>query len=122
MEIVFRISLLLAGAINTLPALLVFIPQKISTSYGINVPDANYELILRHRAVLFGIVGGLMIFSALTKKYYEVATLAGFVSMLSFVFLYFMIGGVNEPLRKVMIVDVVASIILLIGTVVYWSK
>ena len=71
MELIFRICLFIAGVINTLPALLAFLPEKIATSYGVEVPNANYELLLRHRAVLFGIVGGLMIYSAISKKNYD---------------------------------------------------
>lgn len=92
METIFRISLLIAGFINLLPSLLAFFPDKISTSYGIDIPDANYELLLRHRAILFGIIGGCMILSAIFKKYYEAATIAGLVSMLSFILLFFIMG------------------------------
>ena len=70
MEIFFRITLFIAGIINAIPALIAFLPNKITASYGIPIPDANFELLLRHRAVLFGIIGGLMIYSAVTKKYY----------------------------------------------------
>jgi hypothetical protein len=77
MELIFRLSLGIAALVNLLPALLAIRPQNIAKSYGVSVPDGNYELLLRHRAVLFGIVWGLMLYSALTKVYYELATLIG---------------------------------------------
>ncbi len=123
MELTYRIALLIAGLINLLPALLAFLPDKISKSYGIDIPNANYELLLRHRAILFGIIGGLMIFSALVKKYYEISTIAGLVSMTSFIILYFLIGkGINSELKKVMIIDVVATVILCIGFILFLLK
>jgi hypothetical protein len=120
MELFYRITLFLAGIINLLPSLLAFLPNKIFKSYGVTVPDGNYELLLRHRAVLFGIIGGLMIFSAVTKKLYMAATLSGFVSMASFILLFFIIDkSINAELRKVMLIDVIAMVILVVGFVAF---
>ena len=120
MELIYRIALFIAGLINLLPVLLAFLPEKISKSYGIDVPNANYELLLRHRAVLFGIIGGLMIYSAIAKKYYEIATTFGLISMISFTILYFFIGkDINSELKKVMMVDVIATVILCSGLLLF---
>jgi hypothetical protein len=100
MEILFRISLLLAGIINLIPFSLAFFPNKINASYGIDVTNINLELLVRHRAVLFSIVGGLMLFSAFTKRYYDLSVVFGSISMLSFVILYFSIGNINSELKK----------------------
>ena len=62
METIFRISLFIAGVINIIPSILAFLPEKISKSYGIELTNVNLEFLLRHRAILFGIIGGLMIF------------------------------------------------------------
>jgi len=120
MEKIFRICLAIVGIINFIPSIIAFIPSKISSSYGVEVPNINYELLLRHRAVLFGIVGGIMIYSAATKKHYGLAVLFGTISMTSFLFLYFLIGeGINSELAKVMKIDVVAIIILIFGGTFY---
>lgn len=120
MELLFRITLFVAGVINLLPSLLAFLPEKIAKSYGIEIPNANYELLLRHRATLFGIIGGLMIYSALVKKHYELSTIAGLVSMISFIIIYFIIGkDINQELKKVMMIDVVATVILCIGFIIF---
>jgi hypothetical protein len=123
MELIFRITLFIAGLINLLPALLAFFPDKISKSYGIDVPNANYELLLRHRAILFGIIGGLMIFSAIVKKHYEIATTAGLIGMMSFIILYFLIDNdINTELKNVMRIDFVATVILCIGLILFLLK
>ncbi len=120
MELIYRIILFIAGLINLLPSLLAFFPGKISKSYGVEIPNANYELLLRHRAILFGIIGGLMIFSAIFKKHYELATTVGLISMTSIILLYFLIDkGINAELKKVMVVDIIATVILLIGFVAF---
>lgn len=120
MEMMYRVTLFIAGIINLLPSILAFFPQKIDESYGVALPNANYELLLRHRAVLFGIIGAGMICSAITKKYYEATTAAGLISMISFILLYFIIGHeINANLKKVMIIDFGATIFLLIGVICY---
>jgi hypothetical protein len=120
MEFIYRTTLFIAGLINLLPSMLAFLPDKISKSYGIEMPNPSNELLLRHRAILFGIIGGLLIFSAITKKYYEVSTIAGLISMTSFILLYFLIDkGVSPELKKVMIIDVIATVILLIGAMIF---
>jgi hypothetical protein len=123
MELLFRIALFISGIINILPSLLAFLPDKISKSYGIDIPNSNYELLLRHRAILFGIIGGFMIYSAIVKKYYELSTIAGLVSMASFIILYFLIGkDINKELKKVLMIDLVATVILCIGFILFLLK
>jgi hypothetical protein len=123
MELLLRIALFISGIINILPSLLAFLPDKISKSYGIEIPNANYELLLRHRSILFGIIGGLMIYSAIAKKYYELSTIAGLVSLTSFIILYFIIGkDISQELKKVMLIDVVATLILCFGFILFLLK
>jgi len=120
MELVFKITLFIAGLINFVPFFVVFLPEKMTTSYGIDIPNADFELLLRHRAVLFGIIGGLLLYSALTRKYYDLATLIGLISMISFLLLFFMIDGkINDSLTTVMKIDAFAIIQLLIGFMLY---
>ncbi|OYU92913.1 MAG: hypothetical protein CFE21_18515 [Bacteroidetes bacterium B1(2017)] len=123
MELIYRITLFIAGLINILPAILGFLPEKIAKSYGIEIPNANYELLLRHRAILFGIIGGLLIYSSLAKKHYELSTIAGLVSMVSFIILYFLIGkNINSELKKVMMIDLFATVILCVGFILFLFK
>ncbi|MEO1435455.1 MAG: hypothetical protein AAFV80_07955 [Bacteroidota bacterium] len=120
MELVFRICLFLAGVINVLPALLAFLPDRIPKAYGVAVPNANYELLLRHRAVLFGIVGGVMIYSAVSQEYYTLATQIGLISMLSFVALYWpKRKSINAELKKVMQIDLIGILILIVGYILF---
>lgn len=120
METIFRVCLFIAGVINFAPSLLAFLPKKLAASYGIQIPNVNYELLLRHRAVLFGIVGGIMIYSAISQKYYSLAVGIGLISMVSFVVLLMLVDGkVNAELMKVMWIDVAGIAILLFGFLLY---
>ena len=120
MELVFRVCLFIAGIINIVPSVLAFLPNKISNSYGIEVPNSNYELLLRHRAILLGIIGGVMIYAAITKMNYSLAVSIGFISMISFIILFTLMGeAINPELHKVMKMDILGMIILLIGFALY---
>lgn len=120
MEIIFRICLFIAGIINFVPSILSIIPDKIESSYGVRLDDSNLELLLRHRAVLFGIVGGIMIYSSFTKRYYSLALLIGFISMISFLILFMIVDGeINSELNKVLKADIVGLIFLITGGGIY---
>ncbi len=75
------------------------------------------SLVLRHRAALFGIVGGYILFAAFRPGHRPVATIMAFVSMLSFLALYLMIGPENNKLVGVFRVDVIAVILLIVAVV-----
>jgi len=122
LETLFRISLFISGGINIAPSILAFMPEKISKSYGIEIPNIDFELLLRHRAILLGIVGGLLLYSAITKKSYGIAVTVGLVSMVSFIILYFLMNGINAALETVMQMDLLAIVILLIGFLLYKFK
>ena len=123
MEQVFRVCLFITGVINFVPTFLVFLPDKISSAYGIEIPDTNYELLLRHRAVLFGIIGGVMIYSAIKKTHYALSVTMGLISMISFIVLFYLMDGtLNPELIKVMKIDMGGIIILLVGLGLYKFK
>src|SRR5262245_55619197 len=45
---------LVAAAINLAPSLGAIAPERMTVLYGVNLDDANLQILMRHRAVLFG--------------------------------------------------------------------
>src|SRR5262245_43896084 len=86
---------------------------RLRALYGVELQDANVIILMRHRAVLFGIVGGLLVLSAFHSPLRPAGYAAGFVSMLSFVVVAWLVGSYNPELRRVLVVDLVASAALL---------
>jgi len=74
---------------------------------------------MQHRAVLFGILGAFLIFAAFKPSYQLAASIAGFVSVVSFLYLAWTVGGYNEQIARVVVADVVALGCLFIGGVAY---
>jgi hypothetical protein len=117
MEYLYRLILLVTGLVHLLPFSLAFFTNRIPNSYGVSISDPNMQLLLRHRAFLFG-----LIFSAIKKKYYLAASVVGLVSMVSFICLYYWIGDINAQLQSVMWVDMLVGAALLLITVLYYRR
>ena len=74
---------------------------------------------MRHRAVLFGLVGAFMVFAAFKPAYQTVAFIGGFISVLSFFYLAWSVGGYNAQVGRVLIADAVALVCLVVGGVAH---
>jgi hypothetical protein len=57
--------ILLVGLANLLPVVGVLSAARLQIPYGVALDDPNLVILMRHRAVLFGVVGGLLVASAL---------------------------------------------------------
>ena len=51
------------GLVNLLPVSGVLSANRLQALYGVAIEDVNFLVLMRHRAVLFGIVGGLLVAS-----------------------------------------------------------
>lgn len=109
--------LIAVAAIHLLPLIGVFGAGRLFALYGVSVTDPNLEILMRHRAVLFGLVGGFMLFAAFRVEWQVIAMIAGIVSVGSFFVLAWMIGNYNTHLSGVIRVDVLAAVLLVVGSV-----
>jgi hypothetical protein len=105
--------ILVAGLVNLLPVIGVLSAERLQVLYGLALEDTNLLILMRHRAVLFGIVGGLLIASAFHLPLRPVGLAIGLISMLSFVFIAWLVGTYNAELRRIVVVDLIASAALL---------
>lgn len=106
---------LIAGLINFVPLAGVMGNTLLESAYGIEVASADLSLLLRHRAVLFGIVGGLLLVSAFKPALRVTAGVCGMISMTSFILLYFLAGPINPELAGVMRADLAGIAALALG-------
>jgi hypothetical protein len=120
MRVVVTVLLLLAAAANLLPMLGVLSTARLEALYGVVIQDPNLAILMRHRAVLFGIVGALLLVAAFYPPARPLAIPAGLVSMLAFVAIAGAVGDYNPLLRRVVLVDVAASLALVAAALVDW--
>jgi len=105
----------LAAIVNLVPVSGVVSVDRLHALYGLSFDEPNLVILMRHRAVLFGIVGALLLAAAFHPPLRGIALAAGLVSMLSFVVLAWAVGDYNADLRRVALVDVAASVLLVAG-------
>jgi hypothetical protein len=106
---------ILAGLVNLLPVTGVLGAERLESLYGLPVAGDDLLLLLRHRAAMFGVVGGLIIFAAFRVHLRAAATVAGLVSMAAFMLLALPLSAHGEPLQRVFWADVIASALLVAG-------
>jgi hypothetical protein len=109
---------LVAAAINLAPVSGAFAPERMAALYGVDLGDPNLSILMRHRAVLFGLVGGLLVAAAFHPPLRTAAYVVGFASMVSFLLIAWMVGGYGAGIRRVALIDVVGIAALAAAAVV----
>jgi hypothetical protein len=64
MRYFITIALLLVALIHALPLTGVLGAARLSALYGLAVTEPNLEILLRHRAVMFGMLAALLAYAA----------------------------------------------------------
>lgn len=106
--------LIVVGLINFVPLLGVVSAQHLEEAYTVLLPSNDLVILMRHRALLFGILGGFVLYSAFVKSYQMAAMIMAGVSMIGFAVLVHTTGGFNESIQKVLFVDYVGIVFLIL--------
>ena len=118
MKIIVSSILFMLAVIHLLPVVGVLGSDSLTRLYGISVSDSNTEILLRHRAVLFGIIGLLLLLSVFKSEYQPIAICIGLISVASFLLLTWSIEGLNSEISRVVKVDWIALVLLLVAGVI----
>lgn len=115
MKYISVVALLVAGIIHLLPVAGVMGVKALARLYEIQVSDPNTAILLQHRALLFGVLGALML-SAIALPWLRVTALTvALFSAASFIVVAMVVGGYNPAIGRVVVADVVASVLLAAG-------
>ncbi len=112
--------LVLVGITQILPVMGVVGTDRLTALYGLTFEEPNLAILMRHRAVLFGLLGSFIIYSAFRPTLQPLAFVAGLISIVSFIALAWSIGGYNVQIRNVVIGDLVAIVCLVAAIAVYF--
>ena len=99
--------LIIIGLINFLPVIGVISSARITQAYSVELVSNDLAILLRHRALLFGIIGGFIMYSAFAPQYQLVAMVMAAISMVGYLGVMWSVGGYNPSLFKVAVVDMV---------------
>ena len=111
--------LVVVAIIHLLPLSGVLGGERLVALYGLSFNDPNLAIIMRNRAALFGLLGLFILFAAFRPQFQAIAFIAGFVSVVSFLWLAWYVGGYNTQVAGVFTADIVALTCLIIGFVAY---
>lgn len=109
MRYVVTALFLVVALIHMLPLSGVLGSDRLSRLYGLSFADNNLAILMRHRAVLFGMLGCFFVFAAFSPGYQGLALIAGFVSVGSFLWLAWSAGSYNAAIGRVFVADLVAG-------------
>lgn len=109
------LMLVIVGVIHLLPLSGALSAERLSTLYGLPFHEPNLAILMRHRAVLFGVLGAFLVAAAFRPSWQPMAFAAGGVSVVSFLWLAASAGGYNAEIARVVWADVVALVCLVIG-------
>lgn len=80
MQGVVTVALVVAGIVHLLPLPGVSGARRLEALDGIPVAEPDLGILLRHRAVLFGLLGGFLLAAAFRPELQAAALLPGFAS------------------------------------------
>ncbi|CAN7394344.1 phosphopantetheine adenylyltransferase [Acidovorax sp. LjRoot118] len=115
MRILTTLTLLVVGVIHLIPLSGVLGHEHLARLYGAAPSDPSALILMRHRAVLFGIVGGVCMLAAFKPALQWLALVLGSFSVVSFLWLAWSTGGFNAHLQRVVVADVLALLCLAAG-------
>ncbi len=117
MKRVVTACLIIAGLINFVPIVGVLSADVLAGFYEISPPEGDLLILMRHRALLFGILGALILSSAFQPHLQPTAIVAGLVSMLGFIALAVAAGDYGAKVGTAIVLDVIGSVALVLVAV-----
>lgn len=114
------IALLVSGIIHLIPVYGVSGSAALTQLYGIEVVDSNVAILLQHRALLFGILGLLMLLAIALPSIRITVLVTGLLSAASFIVVAMWVGDYNPAISRVIRADAVASALLAAGLLTEW--
>ena len=115
-EKIVTVCLIIVAVIHLLPLAGLAGGERLQALYGVEIADPNLELLMRHRAVLFGLLGIGLLVGAFIPTWHAAALLAGAISVVSFLGLAASIPT-NAEVARVVAADWLALAALLAGAV-----
>ena len=119
MKVIVSGILIAVSLIHLAPAIGVLGGRWLTSLYGLEFADPNLQILMRHRAVLFGLLGLFLLAAAFRPEWQLLAIIAALVSLVSFILLVWQGGLHNEQLARLLQIDAVAVVGLVIALVVY---
>jgi hypothetical protein len=113
--------LIVVGLINFVPVMGLLSAQKLESAYSIELASNDLVILMRHRALLFGVLAGFILYAAFVSSYQGAAMIMAAVSMVGYAALVYLVGGYNGSIFKVLVIDVVGIVFLAIAVILKYA-
>lgn len=113
--------LVIVAVIHLLPLMGVLGSEKLATLYGLDFSEPNLAILMRHRAVLFGLLGSFFLYAAFKPSLQPMAFVGAFISLASFLALVASAETHNRLVQRVVLVDIIAIVALIVAVAAWWA-
>lgn len=120
--LVIAASLLIAGVIHLLPVTGALGAGPLASLYGLDFSEPNLAILMRHRAVLFGLLGVFLVVAAFRPAMQLAALLAGLASVVSFLLIAWSTGDYSPAISRIVAADLVALAALGMGSIAWFRR
>lgn len=122
MKMIVSLCLIVTGVIHLLPVTGILGAEQLSRLYGIRIDDPDLAILMRHRALMFGILGALLVYAAFKPDIQFLAIVAGLASAVGFVIIAQISIPYSDSITKIVYADYVAITGLLVAGVIKWFQ
>ena len=112
--------LVIVAVIHLLPLMGVLGSEKLATLYGLDFSEPNLAILMRHRAVLFGLLGSFFLYAAFKPSLQPMAFVGAFISLASFLALVASAETHNRLVQRVVLVDIIAIVALAVAVIAWF--
>lgn len=102
----------LVGLLNLAPTIVFFAPDRSLSLYAIELAEPNLSIVMRHRAVLLGLLGVALIYGAFRREHLVPVMIAALIGKAAFLYLVYSNAGANAELGRVAMFDIGAIAVL----------
>ena len=94
------VILFIVGVINLLPMIVFFDATRTAKLYGLPIEGETLTILMRHRAVLLGLIGLALIAAAVKPEFRVLAIALALISKFAFVFLTYTHANYTADRRR----------------------
>ena len=122
-KIICTVIFVAVGLLNLYPLIGAISVEKLTGLSGVPFDSPDLVILMRHRAILFGLLGGYLLYAAFRPSLQITAALVGLTSMASFTALAYLSNGIGPEIQKVALADTIGSIAILIALIIaLWQQ
>jgi hypothetical protein len=114
-QVAVRMILLLVALVHLPPLVGVLGAARLEALYGLPIDGPDLAILMRHRAVLFGLLGAYQLWAVFRPAHRTPAFVAGIVSLGAFLVLVYTTPGHNAALARLATIDTVALVFAVVG-------